>query len=443
MEDQENELARLAAERNALIHERNDLMIQRNALMVARDGLTRERDALIHERDGLAAQLQQAADLAAPAVRAMAGELVAGQRVAGIDLTGTLICAGFQGSGNGITSAILQTLVAALPHPSAHGMDIVRACAARRSTLLAVTAEEIGRSHGFEETGVAAYHRSMATISFKSRRDLPVPQRVIIFGVPLANAFHEELFKTHEACSDFIATLVDQGARIILSTRHPLDILVSVANKASGDGVDLLGDDVLLPTFLSGMVAYYRSFGRIEPERMFHARYEDLFDNFDGAITGIALFSGKARRQNLDPSRVDHSILGVAVAAKGHRWRPGAGKWRQFLHEGHEDAIRSSGIDRLIEDLGYEPFDARLLARRDEAVALPLRTQGQSKNLSFLLSSAVDHDAVRSWIAQHAPGMVAGSLPGSAFWLAPDQDTAERFAAVLGDPRLGDIVSWR
>lgn len=443
MDNEENELIRLAAERDALILQRNDLMDQRNALMVARDGLMHERDALMRERDVLATRLHGATALAAPAIRAMTQELVAGRRVEAVGLVGTLICAGFQGSGNGITGAILEKLTAGLSLPGGDAMEIVRASAARRSTELQTLAKEIGQSHGFEDTGIASYHRSMATVSFRSERDRAIPRRVIIFGVPLANALHEELFKTHEACSDFPAALVDHGAQVILSVRHPLDILVSVANKASGGGVDLLGDRALLPTFLSGLVAYYRSFARVAPDRLFRARYEDLFENFDDAIAGLVRFAARARCQDLDPRRIDRSILGVSVATKGHRWRPGAGKWRQYLHEGHADDIRNSGVDRLIEDLGYEPFDARLLAPRNNAVALPIGTSGQSTNLSFLLSSAIDHDAIRSWIAQHAPNMVAGSLQGSAFWLAPDEATAEHFAGVLGDPRLGDIVTWR
>lgn len=443
MDNEETELIRLAAERDTLILQRNDLMDQRNALMVARDGLMHERDALMRQRDALAARLHEATALAAPAVRAMTGELVAGRRAGAIDLSGTLICAGFQGSGNGITGAILETLTYGLPRPVAQAMEIVSACAAQRSTAVQTLARAIGRSHGFEDTGIASYHRSTATVSFRSESDRAVPRRVIIFGVPLANALHEELFKTHEACSDFPAALVDHGAQVVLSVRHPLDILVSVANKASNGGVDLLGDRGLLPTFLSGMVAYFRSFGRIGPERIFRARYEDLFDDFDGAVANLAQFAGMARRQVLDPSRIDRTILGTSVSAKGHRWRPGAGKWRQFLHEGHEDAIRRTGVDRLIEDLGYEPFDARLLARRDEAVALTLPTAGRSKNLSFLLSSTLDHDTIRSFIVQHAPGMVTGFLQDSAFWLAPDGDTADSFAGVLGDHRLADLISWR
>lgn len=435
-------LARLTAERDALIHERNDLMNQRNALMSARDDLMRERNMLMQERDALVVQLHEAAALAAPAVFAMTRELAAGRRVDGIDLTGTLVCAGFQGSGNGITGAILEKLTSGLPHPASDAMDIIRSCAARRSSTLVTLAGEIGRSHGFEGTGIASYHRSTATISFSPERDQDALSRVIVFGVPLANALHEPLFKTHEACSDYLVALVEQGAQVALSVRHPLDIAVSVANKARAGGVDLLRDEALLPVFLSGMVAYYRSFDRIPPGALLHARYEGLFDDFNRAVASIALFAGRARHQDLDPSRVDPTILGEDLSARRHRWRPGTGKWQQYLHEGHAEAIRHTGVDRLIEPLGYEPFEADRLAHRDEVLTLPLQVSKQGKDLAFLLSSSVDHDAVRAWIAQHATGVVTGPLTDSAFWLAPNLDAANSFATVLDDPRLAELVSW-
>ncbi|MGU9981368.1 hypothetical protein ACJ4V0_15125 [Phreatobacter sp. HK31-P] len=498
MEEQVSELVRLVAERDQLIHERNDLMNQRDALiherndlmkqrdalaaqcnhlgaerndqeaqrndlmqardeaMHQRDALMRARDVLIEERDRLVddrdaiyqerdllrCQLSATAALLSPALRLLTAGQFRSPTPQPLDLSRTLICCGYWGSGNGIAAAMLERLLPDPPPPANAMMSVLRDAAAVRTTALIEDAAKLSTDYGYNRCGIATFQNSTASLSMYSDIGEGKDHTVDIFGIPIANAFHEHLFKTHEACGSHIKNLVAHGAHVVLAIRHPLDILVSVANKCAGGGIDLLHDAILLRRVLAQIRAYFSSFDELPSDRVFYSRYESIISDFSIAARDLTDFAGRARSETLDATLIQPELLDMDLSLPGHRWKPGAGKWQRYLSGDIVDIIQDEGIPELTTHLGYESPDLSLLNDDKGKERIVPEEISDTPSLMFLLHGSLHLEDAVAAVRFHAPKTIIGPLEGGAFFLTQHQSAADRLAPLVSDPRFQSILRW-
>jgi hypothetical protein len=506
LDDQEDGAARLAAERDALVHERNDLMNQRNelmsqrdalllernalltirnelevqrnaleaqrndlegqrnalmlardeamrgrdALMLARDAVMQERDHLVEDRDAvyrdrdlLRCQLSKMRPLLSPALRLLTRGQFHLPPTQLLDLSGTIICCGYWGSGNGIAAAMLEQLLPDPPPAANAMMGILRDTAAMRTTALIEDTTRLAAEYGYNRCGIATFQDSTASLSVYSDNEDGEDHTVDIFGIPIANAFHEHVFKTHEACGPHIKTLVSHGARVVLAVRHPLDILVSMANKSAGGGIDLLRSKALLRQILTQLKNYFLSFDALPADQVFHSRYESVITDFTAAARDITRFVSHARSEALDETRIRPELLDMDLSLPGHRWKPGAGKWRRYLTEDIIGLIEDEGILDLVVHLGYESPDLSLLSDDSERERIVPSEISDTPSLMFLLHGSLNPEDAIDAIRTHAPRTIVGRLDEDMFFLAQHRDSADRFAAMANDPRFRSLLKWQ
>lgn len=429
--------------RDSAMRERDLLMRDRDVLMQERDRLVDERDAIYRERDLLRCQLEATTPLLSPALHLLSAGKLRSPTPQPLDLSGTLLCCGYWGSGNGIAAAMLERLLPDPPAPANAMMGILREVAASRTTALIEGVAQASAEYGYNRFGIASFQNSTASLSLYSDVRDGEDQTVDIFGVPIANAFHEHVFKTHEACGPHIRNLVAYGANVVLAVRHPLDILVSIANKSSGGGVDLFGDKVLLRRVLVQMRDYFRSFDDIPSERIFHSRYEDIIADFSAATDALTRFAARARSEPLDATRVGPELLDMDLSLPGHRWKPGAGKWQRYLTSDLVDVIKDEGIPELATHLGYDSPDLSFLDNDTSKEKIVPQGMSDAPSLMFLLHGSLQSSDAVDAIRFHAPKTIVGTLEDGMFFLAQHQGAADKFQALLVDPRFRALLLWQ
>jgi len=440
LEAQRNALMR---ERDRAMHERDALIHTRDVLMQERDRLVADRDAIFQERDVLRDQLSATGELLSPALKLLAAGQFRSPTTQPLDLSGTLICCGYWGSGNGIAAAMLERLLPDPPPPANAMMGILRDAAASRTTALIEETAQLAAEYGYNRCGIATFQNSTASLSLYSDVQDGEDQTVDVFGVPIANAFHEHLFKTHEACGPHIKHLVAHGAHVVLAIRHPLDILVSIANKSSGGGVDLLGDRLLLRQVLAQMRNYFMSFDEVPPERIFHSRYETIITDFSSATHDLTRFASRARSEVLDANLIGPELLDMDLSLPGHRWQPGAGKWQRYLTRDTVDIIEDEGILELTTHLGYDRPDLSFLNNDKTKDRIVPQEISDTPSLMFLLHGSLHYADALDAIRLHAPKTIVKPFEGGVFFLAQHQDAADKFQALLNDPRFRALMLWQ
>lgn len=427
-ENAQGAISELTEQRNQAWRDRDAAMVQRDDAMVQRDEIMLHRNGVMKRAEGLAA-------LAVPAIAHIAASglprALSGER----PLASTIICGGAPGSGNGIAGAMLERLIPGPPALSALA-DALRFAAGQRTTELMNVGNALAATHGFDECALATHRDGSASLRF-STGGAGDTTSVVFFGVPIANAFHEHIHKTHEVFSGHFGRLLSMGAGLVLVVRHPLDILVSVARKVSIGGVDLVGREEILVPFLNDLVRYYRSFESISPDQMLMLRYEDILTDLPGAASLMAAFVRRWRPDVLEAAAIDDQLLGADVGAVGHRWQPGAGKWKRFLSSSMSRVIVDARVPDLARDLGFGDVDLSSLP--DCAEKLPV-ADVDTNGLAVLVASASSADAVPEMASRL--GLVC-EVAGRGIVAVTNKASVDRYLRPLvSDERLRQILTW-
>jgi hypothetical protein len=350
------------------------------------------------------------------------------------DHSGRIVACGYPGTGNGVVQALLDQIVAAQPLEPASGIpalfpayaaDYLK-CAIRELRVLGARIEG-------GEPSFASYREEDAVAQWVHEMDGSV-----LFGVPIRNHLFERVHKTHESCGEKIERMCEAGAKCVLSVRNPLDTLVSIANKA-WNCVSLLDSEWLLRATARGLVAYWRSFeseamaGRILP-----VRYEDLVADFEAAAErlsagiGVALPDGEA-------ARLRQLLWNRPVADRGHLWKAGMGKWKQYMTRRHIEILLEEGVGSAMERLGYE---APAASDVPESAALRMREPGHPIHiaLSFFVFCLGDAETTLAEFGRNVRGRFHANADGLTF-ISTSANALREFDAFAGQSALLKIVA--
>ncbi|MEM6750176.1 MAG: hypothetical protein AAGA57_03425 [Planctomycetota bacterium] len=214
--------------------------------------------------------------------------------------------------------------------------------------------------------------------------------QALMFGLPIPTALWGATHSTHEPLTPPVLDYFQhRGFRTALIVRHPLDVLISNAAKLTAgpqgrDPLALLDHPGWLESMLRPLTAYFRHYADLR-HRVTLFRYEE-------ALQCPAVFVRRAAEMmglELDDDRVDNlwaKIDGKPVSklGKGHFWRPGAGKYAEFMQARHIDALRASGLVDAAHALDY-PIDFEAIANDTQP------TDREPRDLSGPRYSLADH----------------------------------------------------
>lgn len=195
---------------------------------------------------------------------------------------------------------------------------------------------------------MSTYHDGIVFMSWIHQGEVS-----IMTGLNVRNYLFEHHHRTHEFFSEKIERMCAQNARGVLSVREPLDILVSVSNKVARYGLDVLGSEELFRYFANGIKSYYQSFmPAVADGRYIPIRHEDLLNDFERTIEKLCDVVRVAYSKQ-DAAKLKEGILYKNIGLEGHLWKPGAGKWRQYLSQRHLEISEDVWGEELHESLGY------------------------------------------------------------------------------------------
>lgn len=269
-----------------------------------------------------------------------------------LNFTGHYVTCGYPGSGNGLVQAILESLLATIPHAPFRGnMALLAAYGADYSRRFDELANLFGKSlNANSASWWATFKENTCSITWSHGSN----SSSILFGLPIRNYLYEKVHKTHEPFGAKIKKLLNSGATGILSVRNPFDTVISVANKAATEGVDLLGTEWLLRMVARGLVEYYEScIDVITSQRITIVRYEDCQTQFERVVKLIASQCEiRISKEHVD--ELKKRLLNRPVAHTSHLWKPDQPeKWRQYLGAQQLNLLLEEGVGEIADMLQY------------------------------------------------------------------------------------------
>lgn len=353
-----------------------------------------------------------------------------------VDLSSRLIAAGFPGSGNGIVQGIAE-FIAAYGRGSDPGrapdVDVVGAFAADYRGRIEASLEGLAALLGPVSLQFAVGPDGSLQVAFFTENE-----QSLLFGLPNHGLFHEVVHKTHQHCGPTMRRRLDQGARCLLAVRHPLDVLVSLANKLGFMGLDMLADDALFRAVARAMVSYHASFAIGErSNQIVPIAYEDCQSDFDQVYRRVAAaMDSSAPQADIDAARA--KLLNRSIAHGSHLWKPGVGKWRQYLDRRLWQMAAEEGLVALADRLGYDAKPPGFAAVR---ATVAVAKERQNAAAAFgILSYCTDEPTIVLQKLGLSDGVMEWSK-GPLRWITSSVRAQDAFEAWLGDTDLFHILA--
>lgn len=188
---------------------------------------------------------------------------------------------------------------------------------------------------------------------------------VHLFGAKSKPCFSPELHHSHEP---LLETTIMQFKRLgfatCLAIRNPLDVIVSNAakfpinSKREKNPSLILNELEWFESMIVIMEIYYKKF-LANKDKVIFIKYENLMERPIQTLKDLAVRLG---------IKVTDAQCGDIWSEFGNRpltnanfhfWRPGSGKWKEFLGGKHIEMFRASKLADYSEQLGYQyDFDA-------------------------------------------------------------------------------------
>lgn len=285
---------------------------------------------------------------------------VAFSGVINIRLNQHLWCGGFPGSGNVFVQGIIERFVNHRPYSLGQTEQLL--CDAAISHYRAVMQHLEERLNPLGRRFTLPYPNHFGTIGVRYDFFDPAQssdeQSLDIFDLPERSFLWSRIHATHERPDrGLLARLSKYSMDAFVVVRDPLDTIVSCASKYAYEGIDprtpapLLWNFEWFSTFVNAIGQYLvEVVSNRDSIRLI--RYEDLYSDFEGQVAQIGRWLGFRKTPPEVKAEIE-GIRGQALAARGHFWKPGTGKWREYLSSRHLEIFCESEAFPAAKALGY------------------------------------------------------------------------------------------
>jgi hypothetical protein len=322
-----------------------------------------------------------------------------------LDFRGRIVAGGFPGSGNGVVQAIIERLMAHVPRSwsgKEHLMGFLDSQRIQRLKVqLMAQLQNAGMAISF------AYSAPLTRETLSVQIGGGDEEQVILYEVPGRPHLWSDIHRTHQV---FDSQSVDYYRRmnfkIIVALRHPLDILVSAANKMAGSPAPILRDLDWFRDLASGLLRYCRVL-EDRREHLHLVLYEDLLAMPTETIGQVADILGVTCSE--EQARQMWNEVGYKLLHFNprHLWKPGEGKWRKHLNAEHLAIVRELGFGDILAAQGYpQDLDAGQLRPREPSDATEYTPKLMAINDHYFsvlydMPRHVDHPEIMGGTSSH------------------------------------------
>lgn len=348
-----------------------------------------------------------------------------------LDFSGRIVSCGYPGSGNGLLQAILENLRAISPSQLEH----------KATSLVSAYAANYLQHYEKFQKGLAerldADNYAMSTsFSIWSHQE----RQSLLAGVNVRNYLFETQHKTHEPLGNKITLLCKQGAKGFLSVRDPLDVLVSIANKMGRLGVDMLSSEQLFREVVRGMVSYYRGFMPATDSGGYitMVRYEGILRAFEQEVDRLASCLGIPCADE-QVQAIKEKLLYKPLAHPGHMWKPGVGKWRQYLSARHIAILHEEGMEQVSSDLGYGFPEGPVSAHTQNITPVSFNQGILPRIFAFLSRCKIDQETALRLAKEY--GDIYQYEISDALFLASSRQAVQCFSRFAKETDFPDFIA--
>jgi len=280
------------------------------------------------------------------------------------------ICSGFPGSGNMLVQNILDQVTIHERNSNWHNQinDAARTYAFYYwSSLLNYMESQLYES-GFwrSQTSPTTNLKYGAAYFDLDGSDRPS----LISGLPIKGHFWANPWAgSHEPPSKAALNFYERyGTKFIFISRNPLDTIVSFAGKTTSLAKNraagwLIDNRKWFEDTLQTVVYYYQQ-AKESKDRIIIAKYEDFLSSPEDSMVNFAKEVNNINLDRTSATSIWNTLSGTTLSADpGHYWRPGEGKWAQYIPIEYRPLIEKSGILDLAKEFGYK-IDLNHLTRK-------------------------------------------------------------------------------
>jgi hypothetical protein len=272
-----------------------------------------------------------------------------------LSFPGRVLENGYPGSGNVLLINIVTDLLKKRTVPPSAEMESFfeqQAMNAERVQHEAI--KSLLTPHGFKE-----FHAQIDDIEYAWIMCVLHDGNTLLFRAYMGSVYRSPFWSSHERLTrQKFDRFRSMDYDVLLCIRHPYDVIISNAAKI------LIERKHLIPALLSNyewfesiaenLADYLHDYvEHIERGEATPVRYEDMIRKPEERITKLAEQLGVSLEDGEAAALWDK--YGFKSLQARHMWRPGEGKWMEFLGARHHEILEKLGYRELIARLGYDP----------------------------------------------------------------------------------------
>ena len=271
-----------------------------------------------------------------------------------VNQEGQVFLLGFPGAGSGALHPVLAELVSRRATPlgakEAFLADLARDY--HEHTLIPALEGlfDLGGRHASQASTVAG-DRVRLELQLSHER------LAMLLNLRSKPCLFEAVHTSHEAPGDDVLERARRlGRTVVVTVRHPLDLIVSWAARLSHPPEAVVASLEWFRHMASAVQAYYEA-ALQQGHRTVLCKYEDLVDHPGRTIQTVAhalgVDMGQSEAEDLWERVGFRRVLAPPVGAAG-RWHAGRESWRAVLGPAHVDVLTALRFPELLAALGYD-----------------------------------------------------------------------------------------
>lgn len=273
------------------------------------------------------------------------------------DLTGRVHTVGFPGMGNVLLQSMIYRLMEQMPNPYPGIMQTPQ-LGILTPDHQSIWADLIrSRLQLLARDAVVYLPQAEDTVSLRVNCD--DGRYVDLYGIPNPHWHTARLLTSHVLPSvDFSRRWIARGGKLAVQMRNPLDTIVSCAAKLIRPPSLILEDLIWFRRIARLLAGYLQQVQELPAEKIV-LHYEDIIDS---PLT-FGLRIAHALEANSDVARLGQIWADIGLKelvgqqafnrTQSHCFRPGAGKWREYLDVRHASIAAEEGLPGQMAAFGY------------------------------------------------------------------------------------------
>lgn len=270
-----------------------------------------------------------------------------------LSFPGRILENGYPGSGNVLLINITNELLKKKKFPNYNYIsNLFSEAAINADTML-----DIGLRKLFSPVGLHFYNKQIFDYEFSFVTAVSEDGQFLNFKVGTGSVYSANFLSTHEYLDKVkLERFRSMGYLTIISLRHPYDIIISNAAKIfinrKEDVPSLLFNFEWFESLAENIKKYMEAYIELNYDNsVFFFKYENIIQKPISEITRLAnILSVEISEEE---AATIWEKFGFKTLQRDHLWRPGYGKFQEFLGPKHYEILQQFGFENILNALEY------------------------------------------------------------------------------------------